>query len=198
MSLRRGDLNPDPLRQFERWYADAAAAGIEMPEAMALATVGDGAPSLRTVLLKGFDAKGYVFHTGYGSRKARELDGNPRAALLFHWAVLGRQVRIEGDAGRVTEAESEAYFRTRPRGSQIGAWASRQSERLEDREALEAAVAEADRRFPEGDVPRPAHWGGYFVRPESYEFWQHGDDRLHDRFRYRSAGGAWQLERLFP
>jgi len=198
VSLRRGDLNPDPLRQFERWYADAEGAGIAMPEAIALATVEAGAPSVRTVLLKRFDEEGYVFHTGYGSRKARELDANPSAALLFHWAALGRQVRIEGDVGRIAEAESEAYFRTRPRGSQIGAWASRQSEPLESREALEAAVGEVERRFAGKEIPRPPHWGGYVVHPRSYEFWQHCDDRLHDRFRYRLVTHAWELERLFP
>ena len=197
--LRRRDLDPDPLRQFARWYEEARTAGVSMPEAMAVATADEaGAPSVRMVLLKRFGEDGFVFHTGYGSRKARELDANGRAALLFYWGPLGRQVRIEGKVEHVPEAESEAYFRTRPRGGQLGAWASRQSEPIGSREALERAVEEAARRFADTEVPLPPDWGGYRVRPHTYEFWQHRDDRLHDRFRFRRQGGAWRVERLSP
>jgi pyridoxamine 5'-phosphate oxidase len=198
VELRRRDLDDDPLRQFSAWFEEARSAGVRVPEAVALATATpDGAPSLRMVLLKRFDERGFVFHTNYESRKGLELAANPRAALLFHWDALGRQVRIEGTVRRVSRAESEAYFRTRPRGGQLGAWASPQSRPIADRETLEAAVAEAGARLG-SDPPLPAHWGGFAVRPRAYEFWQHRDDRLHDRFRYRRSRGRWLVQRLAP
>ncbi len=198
--LLEEDLDPDPLTQFDRWFGEAAAVMAE-PEAMALASAGpDGGPSVRMVLLKGRDPSGFVFHTNYGSRKAGELDTNPRAALLFHWAPLGRQVRIEGPVGRTTAAESDRYFASRPRGGQIGAHASRQSRPVASRAVLDAQVAEATDRFGSGEVPRPAGWGGYRLRPDSFEFWQHRPDRLHDRLLYRpsSRGSGWTVVRLQP
>jgi len=197
--LREGDLDPDPLRAFAAWYADAAANPVRTPEAVALATsTPAGTPSARMVLLKGFDERGFVFFTGYGSRKSRELDVNPRAALLFYWEPLGRQVRIEGKVARVSREESAGYFATRPLGSQLSASASRQSEVAESREALEARVEELAAEYEGRDVPVPQHWGGYRLTPEEYEFWQHRDDRLHDRLRYRPAEDGWVVERLQP
>jgi pyridoxamine 5'-phosphate oxidase len=197
--LRRADLDPDPLLQFRRWYDEADAAGVRAPQAMALATATSrGAPSLRMVLLKGADERGFAFYTGYASRKASELDANPRAALLFYWDPLGRQVRIEGSVERVAEQESDAYFATRPRGAQLAATASRQSSVLENREEIDRRVAELGRDYTAREVPRPEHWGGYRLVPDTYEFWQHRDDRLHDRLRYRRADGSWTIERLSP
>lgn len=192
------DLDPDPLRQFERWFAAAREAGLPVPEAMALATATrDGRPSARMVLLKGADERGFAFHTNYESRKGGELAANPRAALLFHWQPLGRQVRVEGAVERLSVAESEAYFRTRPLGSRLAAWASPQSRPLADRAELERLYAEAVERFGE-DVPLPPSWGGLRLLPDAYEFWQHGDDRLHDRIRYERAGSGWSRTRLAP
>jgi pyridoxamine 5'-phosphate oxidase len=197
--LLEGDLVPDPLEQFRRWYAEAEAAGIRAPHAMALATATSaGAPSVRMVLLKGVDEDGFVFFTGYGSRKGGELDANPRAALLFHWDPVGRQVRVEGGVERVSREESDGYFATRPRGAQIAAAASRQGRVVGSRAELDEDVAELERQHAEGDVPRPEHWGGFRLRPETYEFWQHRENRLHDRLRYRREGGEWLLERLSP
>ena len=197
--LLENDLAGEPLEQFRRWYADAEGAGLRAPQAMALATAGvDGAPSVRMVLLKGADEQGFVFFTGYGSRKGGELEANPRAALLFHWDALGRQVRVEGHVERVSAEESDAYFATRPRGAQLAATASRQGRVLANRAQLDEAVAGLERELEGRDVPRPEHWGGYRLRPETYEFWQHRDDRLHDRLRYRRDGDAWLLERLAP
>ncbi len=197
--LRRGDLDPDPGRQFERWFADARAA-VDTPEAMALATAAaDGAPSLRMVLLKELGEHGLVFFTHYTSRKGRELEANPQAALLFHWSPLGRQVRVEGRVGRLPAEESDAYFARRPRGAQLGALASRQSETLEARSALDERVAELGADYEGRGVPRPPTWGGYLVVPGAWEFWQHRESRLHDRFRYeREPSGAWRVDRLFP
>ena len=197
--LRRADLDPDPLLQFRRWFEEAGPAGVRAPEAMALATAtSTGAPSVRMVLLKGADERGFSFYTGYVSRKAGELDANPRAALLFYWDPLGRQVRIEGTVERLAEEESDAYFGTRPRGAQLAATVSHQSLVLENREKLDRRVAELDREHAGRDVPRPEHWGGYRLVPDTYEFWQHRDDRLHDRLRYRRDDGGWTIERLSP
>jgi pyridoxamine 5'-phosphate oxidase len=197
--LRRSDLDQDPLRQFERWYEEAGRV-VEFPEAVALATASpDGHPSVRMVLAKAFDERGFEFHTGHGSRKARELGATGRGALLFSWHPLGRQVRIEGPVTRLDDDESAEYFRTRPRGGQIAAWASTQSEVIGSREELEAKVAELEREFEGRDVPLPPHWGGYRLEPEVWEFWQHRDSRLHDRFRYRRQDGReWTIERLAP
>jgi pyridoxamine 5'-phosphate oxidase len=192
--LFENDVAADPLVQFRRWHAEAGE-----DDRMALATATpDGAPSVRMVLLKGADEGGFVFFTGYGSRKGGELEANPHAALLFHWAPLGRQVRIEGPVERLSAEESDAYFATRPRGAQLAAAASRQGRTLANRAQLDEAVAALGREYEGRDVPRPAHWGGYRLRPDVYEFWQHRDDRLHDRLRYRRDGDAWLLERLAP
>jgi pyridoxamine 5'-phosphate oxidase len=187
------------LGQFEEWYAEAAAV-VEAPNAMALATAApDGAPSVRMVLCKGFRPPGLVFFTHYTSRKGRELEANPQAALLFHWSSLGRQVRVEGAVERLAAGESDEYFASRPRDAQLGARASRQSERLESREKLDERLAEIEAELGAGPVPRPATWGGYRLVPVAWEFWQHRASRLHDRFRYeREPSGAWRFERLFP
>ena len=193
------DLDADPLRQFQRWFGEAREAGIQAPESMALATAGpDGRPSARMVLLKLADESGFAFYTNYESRKGGELAANPQAALLFYWQLLGRQVRIEGRVERVPDEESEEYFRSRPLGSRLAAWASPQSSPLTGREELERLYAEAAARFPGEDVPRPPHWGGFRLVAETYEFWEHADDRLHDRIRYRRDGDAWTRERLAP
>lgn len=197
--LRRVDLDPDPLGQLRRWYEEARAAGVPEPEAMTLATVdAGGRPSARMVLMRGLGSEGVDIFTNYGSRKARELDATGRAALVWYWERLGRQVRVEGTVTRLGRAESEAYFLTRPRGSRIAAWASPQSQPLADRAALEARVAEMEERFP-GDVPLPPFWGGYRVRVETAEVWQAGEYRLHDRFVYtRDGETGWRVERLGP
>lgn len=198
-ALLESELAPDPREQFRRWFEEARSAEIRAPHAMALATATPtGSPSVRMVLLKGFDAAGFVFFTGYASRKAGELDANPRGALLFHWDPLGRQVRIEGSVERVSAEESDEYFATRPRGAQLAASASLQSSLLAGREELEARIEELRAARKGENVPRPEHWGGYRLAPESYEFWQHREDRAHDRLRYRRAGDAWVIERLSP
>jgi pyridoxamine 5'-phosphate oxidase len=196
--LDRDDLHPEPLQQFERWFREAEGA-VRAPEAMALATAAaDGAPSVRMVLLKGFDRGGFVFYTGYESRKGRELADNPRGALLFYWDPIGRQVRIEGNVDRLERAQSESYFHSRPRGAQLAALASRQSVVLTDRDELTARYAQLERELAGREVPLPDAWGGFRLEPEAYEFWQHRENRLHDRFRYRRDGDAWTIERLSP
>jgi pyridoxamine 5'-phosphate oxidase len=193
------DLDLDPLRQFERWFAEARDAGLAAPEAMALATATPGGrPSARMVLLKHADERGFDFYTHYGSRKGVELEANPHAALLFHWQPLGRQVRVEGRVVRIPAGDSEAYFRTRPLGSRLAAWASPQSRPLTSRDELERLYADAETRFPGDDVPLPPHWGGFRLEPDDYEFWQHAESRLHDRVRYERRDGVWRRERLAP
>jgi pyridoxamine 5'-phosphate oxidase len=198
--LSRGDLNPDPFRQFEVWYSQLNESDIFEPSAMTLATVSpEGQPYLRTVLLKLFDEKGFVFYTNYGSRKARHIEQNPNVGLLFAWVPLARQVKITGTAEKVSSTESLKYFATRPRGSQIGAWASAQSEIVSSRSMLESTYEEIKQKFAKGEVPLPEFWGGYRVIPESIEFWQGRDNRLHDRFIYtRTDSGGWQVARLAP
>jgi pyridoxamine 5'-phosphate oxidase len=198
-SLEPQDLHPDPVEQFRRWL-DEAQHTPELPEpnAMILATVGAaGQPSARAVLLKGLDARGFIFYTNYESRKAQELTANPKAALVFNWLALERQVRVEGSVSRLPRAESEAYHRTRPHGSQLGEWVSPQSRVIDSREVLEAHLAEFEAKFP-GEVPLPDFWGGFVVAPHLLEFWQGRPNRLHDRFRYRREAAAWRLERLAP
>jgi len=195
--LDEAELDPDPLRQFAAWFEEAGTAGVRAPEAMAIATAAaDGRPSVRMVLLKGFDERGFVFFTGYESRKGAELEANPHAALLFYWDPLGRQVRIEGPVERVPEAESDAYFASRPRGAQISASVSPQSRVVESRASLEARAAELEARG--GELSRPPAWGGFRLAPETYEFWQHRANRLHDRLRYSREGDGWRIERLGP
>jgi pyridoxamine 5'-phosphate oxidase len=198
--LREQDLDPDPFAQFEEWYEDAGRSGLRAPEAAALATASaEARPSVRMVLVKGFDPTGFVFYTNYESRKGRELAENPNAALLFHWDVVGRQVRVEGSVQRLPPEQSAAYVRSRPRGSQLSALASPQSREIESRETLERHVAELAARHRNEDLPVPDAWGGFSLGPVSFEFWQHREDRLHDRILYTPlAGGGWRLARLAP
>lgn len=198
--LSEAELAADWLEQFQRWFADAEVAGLTEPNAMVLATASpEGCPSLRTVLCKGVDERGVVFHSNYSSRKGKELAANPRASLLFPWHSLQRQVIVVGAVRRLDPAESDAYFASRPRGSQLSALASPQSDVVDSRSELEAAADRVDRLHPEGTpVSRPPHWGGYLVVPESVEFWQGRRDRLHDRLRFRRVDGGWNVERLAP
>ncbi len=198
--LQRRQLDPDPIVQFQRWFSAAAAAG-ELAEAAALATSDpeSGQPSLRMVLVKGWDHRGFRFFSNYGSRKARELAANPLAALTFYWPALGRQVRIEGAVARLPSSESDAYFASRPRGSQLAAAASQQSRPIASRADLTRRVGALEKRFRDSAVPRPEGWGGMALSPRRYEFWQQGEDRLHDRFLYLpEPGGGWLVERLQP
>ena len=197
-ALGERDAAPDPFDQFARWFDEAVAASLPEPNAMTLATVdATGRPAARIVLLKSVDARGLVFHTNYASRKGSEVDADPRVALLFFWAELERQVRIEGSAERVSAAESDAYFAARPRGSQISAWASPQSAPVPDRAWLEAQVAAVQARFA-SDVPRPGNWGGIRVVPSRFEFWQGRESRLHDRLVWTREGDHWTIGRLAP
>ena len=198
--LRRRDLDPDPIKQFGSWYTAAIEAQIRDVNAMSLATVSaEGRPSVRIVLLKSFGHDGFVFFTNYESSKGRELAANPYAALGFYWIELDRQIRISGKTKKTSREESERYFHSRPLGSQLGAWASRQSEVLDARRILDARMAQMTERFAEKTIPLPPHWGGYRLKPDYMEFWQGRADRLHDRFRYtRQTGESWLLERLSP
>ena len=197
--LDEKDVSLDPFAEFARWFAEAQAAEVEEVNAMVLATATpDGWPSARVVLLKGFDERGFVFFTDYRSRKGVELDANPRAALVLFWSEVERQVRIAGTVTRTSTEESDLYYRSRPLGSRLGAWVSHQGRPIASREVLEAELREVERRFAGGEVPLPPHWGGYRVRPESFEFWQGRESRLHDRIRYLRDGERWKIERLSP
>jgi len=197
--LDKADVHHDPVVQFRAWFQNAIDAGLHEPNAMILATAtGDGKPSARTVLLKGYDERGFVFYTNYEGRKAGELETNPRCALLFYWGELERQVRIEGTGSRISEQESDEYFTSRPRGSRLGAWASQQSWPVEDRSVLEERVLALETEYEGREIPRPPFWGGYRIEPEAIEFWQGRESRLHDRLVYRREDGAWRIERLQP
>ena len=198
--LRRSDLDPNPIRQFAHWFTAAIEAGIRDVNAMSLATAGtDARPSVRIVLLKSFDQDGFVFFTNYDSAKGEQLKANPYAALGFYWIELDRQIRITGKVQKTSRKESEAYFHSRPVGSQLGAWVSRQSTVIDARRVLDARMAEMTERFGNKRIPLPPHWGGYRLKPDIIEFWQGRLNRLHDRFRYtRLADGSWQMDRLAP
>ena len=198
--LRESDASSDPIVQFRRWFDEALAADLHEPNAMTLATATpDGRPSARVVLLKGFDERGFVFYTNYEGRKSGELEANPYCALVFYWGELERQVRVEGRASRVPEGESDEYFGVRPRGSRLGAWASKQSRPVADRRALEERLRGLETEYEGREVPRPPFWGGYRVEPEVIEFWQGRENRLHDRLVYRRPGReGWRRERLQP
>jgi pyridoxamine 5'-phosphate oxidase len=197
--LRRVDLDPDPFKQFDAWYQQAMSADLILPDAMIVATATrEGRPSARFVLLKEFDERGFVFYTNYESRKAREMDENPYVSLVFYWAELDRQVRITGRVSKVPREVSERYFQTRPLESQLGAWASRQSRAIKNRDVLEDALNTLIARYRGKHVPLPPFWGGYRVSPDSFEFWQSRPGRLHDRFLYEKRGDDWLIERLSP
>jgi pyridoxamine 5'-phosphate oxidase len=197
--LDKADVHHDPVVQFHAWFQNAIDAGLHEPNAMILATAAtDGKPSARTVLLKGYDERGFVFYTNYEGRKAGELETNPECALLFYWGELGRQVRIEGTVSRISDQESDSYFASRPRGSRLGAWASQQSRPVKDRSVLEERVLRLETEYEGREIPRPSFWGGYRVEPETIEFWQGREDRLHDRLVYRREDAAWRIERLQP
>jgi pyridoxamine 5'-phosphate oxidase len=194
------ELDSDPIVQFEKWFREAWDENYPMPHAMSLATASaEGLPTVRTVLLKRYDPRGFVFFTNYGSRKAKQISDNPQAVLLFPWVRLGRQITVAGRVEKISKSESVQYFLSRPRGSQLSAWASAQSNVISSRAILESAFATVKRRFAEGEVPLPDFWGGYRVDPDSIEFWQNRKDRLHDRFLYnRGENGAWRIDRLTP
>ena len=198
-ALDEQTIDRDPINQFKRWFDDAIASGMKLPEAMTLATATrDGRPSARVVLLKDVDNEGFVFFTNYRSAKARDLEANPHAALVFYWSQFDRQVRVEGTVERVSAEESRTYFKTRPRESQIGAWASPQSDIIENRELLETRVAELEQLYGDGEIECPEHWGGYRVKPTRIEFWKGRLGRLHDRIVYERAGTQWNINRLAP
>jgi pyridoxamine 5'-phosphate oxidase len=197
--LRRADLDRDPIKQFHNWFTAAMKAQILDANAMTLATCVDGNPSARVVLLKDFDERGFIFFTNYASEKGRHLEKNPKAALVFYWMEVERQIRIQGKVEKTSREESEHYFHSRPIGAQLGAWASRQSEVIDARRVLDARLDEMKQRFAEGEVPLPPHWGGYRLKPQRMEFWQGRPDRLHDRFRYTlQTNGSWSIDRLAP
>jgi pyridoxamine 5'-phosphate oxidase len=197
--LAEADVAPDPVVQFRAWFKDVLAADLHEPNAMTLATTTpDGRPSARVVLLKGYDERGFVFYTNYEGRKADELEANPMCALLFYWGELERQVRIEGRASRLSSEESDAYFAGRPRGSRLGAWASEQSRPVEDRSVLEERVRVLETEYEGREIPRPPFWGGYRVEPDTIEFWQGRENRLHDRIVYHRSGRGWKIVRLQP
>ena len=197
--LLESDLDPDPVTQFRAWFEDARASGIAEPNAMTLGTADkSGKVSCRTVLLKAYDERGFVFFTNYGSRKAHQIGENPRVSVLFPWVALARQVEISGTAEKISAAESLAYFLSRPFGSRLGAWVSDQSEVISSRQILHAKYDELKRRFADGEVPKPEGWGGFRIIPERMEFWQGGHDRLHDRLVYAKADGGWTISRLAP
>ena len=197
--LSRDEIDDDPIKQFEQWFLDAQENGLDNPNALSLATAdASGMPSVRTVLLKAFDEKGFVFYTNYGSRKARDLAANPQAAMLFHWLEFDRQVKIQGSVEKVSTAESLKYFSSRPHGSQIGAWCSEQSSPIGSRTLLVQAYESMKKKFAEGEVPLPDFWGGYRVIPQRIEFWQGRENRLHDRFEYQLDAGRWLIQRLAP
>lgn len=196
--LHEEQISSDPIEQLRQWLDDAAQAGVSEPNAMCLCTAQNGQPSARMVLLRRLDAAGLVFYTSYFSRKGRELDENPRAAVLFYWPQLERQARVEGVAGKLAEDESDEYFASRPRGHQIGAWASEQSEPVENRDLLDQRMRDYEERFADEDVPRPHSWGGYVLAPERIEFWQGRPNRMHDRIEFVRQHGAWVMRRLQP
>src|ERR1700747_409131 len=198
--LRRSDLDPNPIKQFANWFTNAIETEIRDVNAMSLATADrDAKPSVRIVLLKSFDEDGFVFFTNYESEKGKQLEANPYAALGFYWIELDRQIRISGKVNKTSRAESQTYFHSRPVGSQLSAWASRQSEVIDARRVLDARMAEMTERFRNKRIPLPPNWGGYRLKPDKMEFWQGRPNRLHDRFRYtRQAGGSWQIDRLAP
>ncbi len=198
--LRRSDLDPNPIKQFANWFTTAIETGIRDVNAMSLATAGqDAKPSVRIVLLKSFDEDGFVFFTNYESEKGKQLEANPYAALGFYWIELDRQIRISGKVDKTSRKESQTYFHSRPVGSQLSAWASRQSAVLDGRRVLDARMEEMNERFADKRVPLPPHWGGYRLKPDNMEFWQGRSNRLHDRFRYtRQSDGSWLIERLAP
>ncbi len=199
-TLLESEADPDPFRQFLGWFDDALASGVPEPNAMTLATADEhGRPSARIVLLKGFDERGFAFFTNYESRKGHEMKVNPFASLVFFWPELERQVRIDGRVERVSDAESDAYFHSRPAGARLGAWASEQSTVVPDRSLLEARLRELEQKHPDGEIPRPPHWGGFRVVPDMIEFWQGRPNRLHDRLCYRlQPDGGWRFVRLAP